>query len=926
MKARIGIIILLSFSATCKASASDFKHPSPLDHISDLSVFAVAQDYSGAVWIGANNGIYRYNGNSLEIISQRPFPYHSFTSDESGRHIWAAMDDSFRRFDADKEGSTTVRAPDIDCVSSFFCAAGDSLIVCHNDKLYVSRSDSISMKLNLGKESSCITRSWRNTFLVGCEDGSLLETDLESVSVSEEPAGSAIRSIFADKNGIWVGLEGFIARYDTTFRETGRWKASSNVRTIAGSGEGTMFFGSPSGLYKIDGSGRIEREEILGSVRIPVFQLMSDWNGDIWAGTLENGCLYSNETSFPFERFPLPEGARSLHGMLKDERGHTWILTDAYGLHHETQDGWTVISGTEDRKFQFCLKDGDSAWTSDYMGDLLCLDFRSGALTNYRQTEGMKENFWAAKRIGEELYIGASGGLYVLDPKREKTVSRKIDGIDWLVHCIDVDRSGRLWMGCRNGIYSYMPGDERARKEFDSIAPLDRSYVSDIICTRDGSIAAAFLGKGVALWSEKDGLRTFSAGKGKLSDDHAVSIAEYEGKLIVGSKGGLSVIDPITGECRIYGGTNSVNFAKDCCFTDSDGSFKFAGANGIFRLPAGTEIPGRPKLNLSIDHIFANGRQVTLPSRPVTTGSVEFSHEVTGLSIDVATFDFPEVAPVTLEYILEGYSYDWIPFKPRRPIEIGNIRPGHYTLKVRDNEGSAISLGIRIRPAWYACLAAKISYVLVFILAAFLLTSLIFKRKLLAGELEREKEESKKKTIFFLDLSNSIRTPLNLLIGQIEKYFRNYGTRAPGIEDIEEAYADAGIIRNLISEFVDSQNGNAITEDEKRRAADARFLNALTAVIESNLFNYDIDTAFLCEKMNMGRTTLAARLRDTTGKTPHEFTEDIRLRHAAEMLLKGNKRVADIASDLRYCSARYFSDCFRRKFGCNPSDYKGTDK
>ena len=85
------IILLLFFLAAFgRAGASEFKHPSRLDQISEASVFALAQDCTGAVWIGVSNGIYRYNGNGLETISSTPLPFHQFTTNESGRYIYAA--------------------------------------------------------------------------------------------------------------------------------------------------------------------------------------------------------------------------------------------------------------------------------------------------------------------------------------------------------------------------------------------------------------------------------------------------------------------------------------------------------------------------------------------------------------------------------------------------------------------------------------------------------------------------------------------------------------------------------------------------------------------------------------------------------------------------------------------------------------------
>ena len=103
---------------------------------------------------------------------------------------------------------------------------------------------------------------------------------------------------------------------------------------------------------------------------------------------------------------------------------------------------------------------------------------------------------------------------------------------------------------------------------------------------------------------------------------------------------------------------------------------------------------------------------------------------------------------------------------------------------------------------------------------------------------------------------------------------------------------------------------------------DAKFYNAAIGAVERNLFSPDLDVNFLCREMNVGKTMLTQRLKQSSGMTPRVFIESVRLEHAAEMLRQGTHRVSEIADLLCFCSPKHFSERFRLKYGCNPSAYK----
>ena len=71
----------------------------------------------------------------------------------------------------------------------------------------------------------------------------------------------------------------------------------------------------------------------------------------------------------------------------------------------------------------------------------------------------------------------------------------------------------------------------------------------------------------------------------------------------------------------------------------------------------------------------------------------------------------------------------------------------------------------------------------------------------------------------------------------------------------------------------------------------------------------------------MSRTMFYVKLKSYTGKSPQEFIRVVRLERAA-VLLRAGHHVGDVAVEVGYDNAKYFSTSFKKYFGVSPSKYK----
>ncbi len=103
-------------------------------------------------------------------------------------------------------------------------------------------------------------------------------------------------------------------------------------------------------------------------------------------------------------------------------------------------------------------------------------------------------------------------------------------------------------------------------------------------------------------------------------------------------------------------------------------------------------------------------------------------------------------------------------------------------------------------------------------------------------------------------------------------------------------------------------------------AIDRKFFKKLRQVIEENLGNTEMNVEFLANHLAMDRSTLYRKVQALTGSSPTEFIRTCRLKQAVELLKTNKYSVMDIAFEVGFSSAGYFTRCFKEKFHRLPSE------
>lgn len=73
---------------------------------------------------------------------------------------------------------------------------------------------------------------------------------------------------------------------------------------------------------------------------------------------------------------------------------------------------------------------------------------------------------------------------------------------------------------------------------------------------------------------------------------------------------------------------------------------------------------------------------------------------------------------------------------------------------------------------------------------------------------------------------------------------------------------------------------------------------------------------------NMGKTGCCGIFRRTLNKTPMEYVTELRLRKAMELLRQSDRTVLEISYEVGFSGASYFTETFRKFYGCTPKEYR----
>lgn len=276
--------------------------------LGNLSVSSSLQDRAGFIWIGTQNGLYRYEGGSFRLIGASEGMEGSSISDlkeSSDGTLWVATTNGLFRKTGD-------RFEKVRSFGRFPLATGDLLAVGPGDMIYAITAAGLvgayapasakieEMKFRMLAEVSAwktraVMADRRGTVWFACEEG-LCRFDsghVQSYGPAEGvPKGLWAKMLIDNSSTLWVRDQDRLLRksrgeerFSLVLSNLGGNTMSS---TLALDAAGRLLVPSSRGLYRFDGS-RWDLLDALGIRQNDVITILCDREGSIWLGSVGKG-------------------------------------------------------------------------------------------------------------------------------------------------------------------------------------------------------------------------------------------------------------------------------------------------------------------------------------------------------------------------------------------------------------------------------------------------------------------------------------------------------------------------------------------------------------------------------------------------------------------------------------------------------------
>ena len=374
----------------------------------------------------------------------------------------------------------------------------------------------------------------------------------------------------------------------------------------------------------------------------------------------------------------------------------------------------------------------------------------------------------------------------------------------------------------------------------------------------------------------------------KLSNNCVRSLVEdSQGNVWVGTACGISEISNSQQPTANSPKYNVINYGPDDGIPSTSMSERSAGLSADGRLiflHYSAAIAFRPewlKVDTTAQEIVFTGFTVNgIKSIPEGT-PLSLPHNQNTLVFQFSTLNYAQPSHTHYRYRLKGLETEWqiANSGAAAEVEYRALAPGQYTFRVQARTaggswGPVAEMSVEILPPWWLTWWAKLGYCLIALMVLIALLNYYLKRKRAA--LERENDE------------------------RVNRLFE---------------LRDAARHQFAESTSVDPEKISANVEEEE-------LVKRMLAAIDENLDNEDYGVDQLARDVAMSRSSLYEKLRTMLGISPADFIRNVRLKHAAELLVNTQLSIAEVSERVGFNSPRIFSSNFKKMFGVLPSDYR----
>lgn len=788
-------------------------------YLSGNEVNRIVGDKNGDVFMRVERALVKYDIREETFCTLRSHEVGSLES--SHGEVWCTVHDSLFRYDSAAKELTFVHKlslPRITCM------------LVEKDKLWIGTS--FGLYLREKGQTSCLL-----------------------------PDVEIYRIFRSSRDELWIGtrMQGlYYIKRDAVLRKASisdKQVISNQIREFVEDDQQNIWFGTFDGLQSYnpytDTFHFFSSENRSGALtHSSVFSLYKDRQGTIWVGTYYGGINYFNQAKDIFYYYAYDDKRTDclnfpfVGSMLEDRERTLWICTDGGGINclnrktgefgYYTASQSNSILHNNAKTIAYDEKRG-YIYIGTYTGGMSRYDQKTGRIYNYMTGYGSGSSKTGPDEIiyqmlfkNDKLYVSARNGFWVLNPDTNEF--KLLNDTD-LFLTFEIDAKENVWLATRVYLFQINLQNPSLKKRIELDSMGIESRVTRIMENSDGLLYMTTLGDGLLTYDYvSDQWTTYTMKDNNLLSNYCYNLAESpRGNILITSDKGLSVFSPLTKlvhsiELGIKGGISSI--ADGCgIFVSKDEEIFIGGVDGMvsFReedLYMDTDNGAEfyfSDLYINNTKIYPKDQSGILNESLPFTHRLDLSAKQNNLIVNFSNSNYVDILRNTwYQYKLEGFDDSWI-LTTQTSVHYTNLSPGHYVLKVRKMDNSLnkhqcneIALDIVISAPWYNTLWAWIFYLVVAFMIVYWIWRVKMTRKILSMSLEKEKEEKERmeelnqmKLRFFTNISHEFRTPLTLIIGQIETLLQLCQFSSTVQKRLIRVHKNAMHLRNLITELLD---------------------------------------------------------------------------------------------------------------------------
>lgn len=946
--ALIPLIIALSLpsgQAQTRFDDLEFKQFSTPEGLPNSMVHQIYQDRDGYIWISTFYGLFRYDGYEVRTYKSNLYTPGLLANNNV---ICAEEDYSHRLWIGTHEGLCVLDKPTgemrkmkLEGISKHRL---NEIHVTKDNKVYLGYIRGMAYynaeldTLELMTSKNCkgevpeqiniqtLLEDENGDLLIGTWQDGLFHYNIKENKFIHYPPldeSNSVLALFQDSKGaLWIGTSGsglYKVNFSPDKKTLSVEKAYKHdaLNTLSLSSDyiysihedlqtHSLWLGTRNGVSIMDltDEGKFINYRESGSEHyLPVREVNTvfrDKNGLMWIGTKGAGVFHVNTRTRPFEVFYPRGNGKSFTDIIStlyvEESGASWVGF-GYGIDYQSEDEKvTLIPSKRPYHISYSPSTREVLLAIHDGGVIVC---RNGKIVHqykasncgfiphdlvYWVHEDRKGNWWLGTYKGLSVRY-QNGREYSFNqlPDADKLLSKEITSIM-------EDNDGSLWLATNNNGIVHVTGNMEQPESLqcknycieNGLLPINTPLC--FLLDKSGKVWVGTEGSGLCLYDAQNDCFRSVHQEYNLPGDMVGSMEEdNNGNLWLGTNQGLVKLT-ITGEekgrVRIFTVADGLadNFFNQNASFYRNGTFYFGCSRGIVTFNSKIAEENHSDVSLCITDIWIDGKSLEqMPEnkrREISPFTADFTEQLivpatySNFTICFASLTYNHPQQNNYAYRLQGLDTDWHYVNAsNRNAYYSKLPPGEYVFELRaTNEngdwGEIRKMGITIKPPFWATWWAYLIYAFISVSVLALIWWEIRRRLMLRNRKYLQKGETDK-------------------------------------------------VHHIKFQFFT----NIASDDEK-------FLQDAIACVNRHLSDTDFDVPQFIDEMATSRTTLHKKLKSLTGLNTTGFVRSIRLKAACN-IMDGNKniRISDLAYQVGFNDPKYFSICFKKEFGMQPTEY-----